>query len=141
MATYDLDNKRLGEVLAYVKERQDQERPPWVKTNSEKTGYQRTGRKSPGRKSLVDRLIECRVAEANPAALGKQVSNLPRGAALSRLDLLYRGERAINAHGKILAGKIEGLAALLEPLSEGYCAGAHQCGAFYVVVALCLMGV
>jgi hypothetical protein len=76
MATYDLDNKRLGEVLAYVKDRQDQERPPRVKTNSEKTGYQRTGRKSPGRKSLVDRLIECRVAEANPAALGKQVSSL-----------------------------------------------------------------
>jgi hypothetical protein len=71
-----VDNKRLGEVLAYVKERQDQERPPRVKTNSEKAGYQRTGRKSPGRKSLVDRLIECRVAEANPAALGKQVSNL-----------------------------------------------------------------
>jgi hypothetical protein len=71
-----VDNKRLGEVLAYVKERQDQERPPRVKTNSEKTGYQRTGRKSPGRKSLVDRLIECRVAEANPAALGGQVSSL-----------------------------------------------------------------
>ncbi len=71
-----VDNKRLGEVLAYVKERQDQERPPRVKTNSEKTGYQRTGRNLPGRKSLVDRLIECRVAEANPAALGEQVSSL-----------------------------------------------------------------
>jgi hypothetical protein len=35
-----------------------------------------SGRKSPGRRSLVDRLVECRVAEANPAALGEQVSSL-----------------------------------------------------------------
>jgi transposase len=33
------ENKRLGDVLAYIKERQDQRPPPKVKTNSEKTGY------------------------------------------------------------------------------------------------------
>ena len=63
-----VENKRLSEVLAYVKERQDQQRPPRVKTNSEKAGYQRTGRKSPGRRSFVDQLVERRVTEAQPAA-------------------------------------------------------------------------
>jgi hypothetical protein len=42
------ENKRLGDILAYVKERQDQHVPPVVKTNSEKIGYQPRGRK-PGR--------------------------------------------------------------------------------------------
>ncbi len=44
------ENKRLGDILAYVKERQDQRVPPVVKTNSEKIGYQSRGRK-PGRKT------------------------------------------------------------------------------------------
>lgn len=44
------ENKRLGEVLAYVKERQDQEVRPVVKTNSDKNGYKPTGRK-PGRRT------------------------------------------------------------------------------------------
>ncbi|WP_159949175.1 ISNCY family transposase [Rhizobium sp. 18065] len=44
------ENKRLGDILAYVKERQDQQVPPVVKTNSEKIGYQSRGRK-PGRKT------------------------------------------------------------------------------------------
>ena len=70
-----VENKRLSEVLAYVKDRQDQERPPRVKTNSEKTGYQCTGRKSPGRKSFVDRLIERRVTEIKPSAHSKQVGS------------------------------------------------------------------
>lgn len=34
-----VENKRLSEVLAYVKERQDEMRPPKIKTNSEKIGY------------------------------------------------------------------------------------------------------
>lgn len=38
-----VENKRLSEVLAYVKERQDELRPPRVKTNSEKAGYVRRG--------------------------------------------------------------------------------------------------
>jgi hypothetical protein len=33
------ENKRLGDVLAYIKERQDQRPPPKIKINSEKTGY------------------------------------------------------------------------------------------------------
>ena len=70
-----VENKRLSEVLAYVKDRQDQERPPRVKTNSEKAGYQRTGRKSPGRKSFVDRLIGPRVTETKPRARSEQLGS------------------------------------------------------------------
>ncbi|PZM11346.1 ISNCY family transposase [Rhizobium tubonense] len=44
------ENKRLGDVLAYIKERQDQRPTPKVKTNSEKIGYKPRGRK-PGRQT------------------------------------------------------------------------------------------
>lgn len=44
------ENKRLGDVLAYIKERQDQRNNPDVKTNSEKLGYVKRGRK-PGRRT------------------------------------------------------------------------------------------
>lgn len=44
------ENKRLSDVLAYIKERQDQRPTPKVKTNSEKTGYTPRSRK-PGRKT------------------------------------------------------------------------------------------
>ncbi|MFW8642024.1 ISNCY family transposase [Rhizobium beringeri] len=44
------ENKRLGDVLAYIKERQDQQTRPKVKSNSEKNGYTPRGRK-PGRKT------------------------------------------------------------------------------------------
>ncbi|MBO1915608.1 ISNCY family transposase, partial [Microvirga sp. 3-52] len=47
-----VENKRLGEVLAWIKERQDQRPPPKVKTNSEKTGYKPRGAKR-GRKTDV----------------------------------------------------------------------------------------
>jgi Winged helix-turn helix len=58
-----VENKRLGEVLAFIKSQQDQQRPPpRVKTNSEKRGYQRTGRKPPGRPRLVDQLMAQRHA-------------------------------------------------------------------------------
>jgi hypothetical protein len=69
-----VENKRLGEVLAYIKDRQDQERPPRVKTNSEKAGYQRTGRNSPGRRSFVDQLVGRRVTEAKPATPSRTAS-------------------------------------------------------------------
>jgi hypothetical protein len=39
------ENKRLGDVLAYIKERQDERDKPDVKTNSEKLGYVKRGRK------------------------------------------------------------------------------------------------
>jgi hypothetical protein len=38
------ENKRLGDVLAYIKERQDERDKPDVKTNSEKLGYVKRGR-------------------------------------------------------------------------------------------------
>jgi len=44
------ENKRLSDVLAYIKERQDQRPTPVVKTNSEKIGYRPRGSK-PGRKT------------------------------------------------------------------------------------------
>ncbi|MET3759300.1 hypothetical protein ABID08_006686 [Rhizobium binae] len=44
------ENKRLGDVLAYIKERQEQLPAPKVRTNSEKNGYTLQGRK-PGRKT------------------------------------------------------------------------------------------
>ncbi|AHF88020.1 hypothetical protein RLEG3_02760 (plasmid) [Rhizobium leguminosarum bv. trifolii WSM1689] len=44
------ENKRLSDVLAYIKERQEQQSEPVVKTNSEKNGYTPRGRK-PGRKT------------------------------------------------------------------------------------------
>ena len=42
-------NKRLGDILAYVKERQDQQAKPKVKSNSEKIGYIKRAR-GPGRR-------------------------------------------------------------------------------------------
>jgi hypothetical protein len=44
------ENKRLGDVLAYIKERQEQQDKPVVKSNSEKIGYKPSGRK-PGRRT------------------------------------------------------------------------------------------
>ncbi len=44
-----VENKRLSEALAFVKELQEQPRPTTIKTKSEQIGYQRTGRKPPGR--------------------------------------------------------------------------------------------
>ncbi len=44
------ENKRLGDVLAYIKERQEQQDEPKVKSNSERIGYKPTGRK-PGRRT------------------------------------------------------------------------------------------
>ena len=40
-----IENKRLGDVLAYIKERQDQQVKPVVKSNSDKNGYKSRGRK------------------------------------------------------------------------------------------------
>lgn len=49
------ENKRLGEVLSWIKEQQDANlSPPKVKSASEKGGYKRRGRKPPGRPSAFD---------------------------------------------------------------------------------------
>ncbi|MHC3941810.1 ISNCY family transposase ISRel26 [Paenochrobactrum sp. BZR 201-1] len=45
-----VENKRLGEVLAFIKEQQEQMPQPKVKSNSQKNGYQPNGRK-PGRRT------------------------------------------------------------------------------------------
>lgn len=44
------ENKRLSDVLAFVKEQQEKHATPKVKTNSEKIGYKPSGRK-PGRRT------------------------------------------------------------------------------------------
>lgn len=44
------ENKRLSDVLAYIKERQDEQAKPTIKSNSEKIGYTPRGRK-PGRRT------------------------------------------------------------------------------------------
>ncbi len=44
------ENKRLGDVLAYIKQRQEQQDKPKVMSNSERIGYKPTGRK-PGRRT------------------------------------------------------------------------------------------
>jgi hypothetical protein len=63
-----VENKRLGEVLAFIKSQQDQQRPPRVKTNSESSGYQKTGRKPPGKRRLVDKLMAPRQARERRAS-------------------------------------------------------------------------
>ncbi len=65
------ENKRLGDVLAYIKERQDQRPPPKVKTNSEKAGYTPRGGKR-GRKTDV---------MSDPAIAAKRERALARLAA------------------------------------------------------------
>jgi hypothetical protein len=46
-----IENKRLSNVLAYIKQRQDQQVKPKVKTNSEKNGYKPRGRNRAGRRT------------------------------------------------------------------------------------------
>ena len=59
-----VENKRLGEVLGFIKAQQDA-RPPRVKTNSEKNGYRKTGRSRPGRTGSASRSSgQQRAAEA-----------------------------------------------------------------------------
>lgn len=64
------ENKRLGDVLAYIKERQEQQTKPDVKTNSEKNGYVRRARGPGRRKDFMN----------DPAVIER------RNAALARLD-------------------------------------------------------
>ncbi|MBW0371447.1 ISNCY family transposase [Ensifer adhaerens] len=64
------ENKRLGELLTYIKERQEQQTKPAVKTNSEKNGYVRRARGPGRRKDFMN----------DPAVIAR------REQALSRLD-------------------------------------------------------
>ena len=45
MASWFVDNKRLGHALALVKAQQDAKYQPKIKTNSEKSGYKKTPRR------------------------------------------------------------------------------------------------
>ncbi|TCA27995.1 ISNCY family transposase, partial [Rhizobium leguminosarum bv. viciae] len=62
------ENKRLSDVLAYIKERQEQLPTPKVKNNSEKNGYTPRGRK-PGRGR--DFMNDPAVIERHNAALAR----------------------------------------------------------------------
>ncbi|WP_394182290.1 ISNCY family transposase [Yoonia maritima] len=58
------ENKRLGAVLAFIKEEQDKPAPkPKVKPISAKNGYKKTGRRSPGAPSKMEAYYERRRAE------------------------------------------------------------------------------
>jgi hypothetical protein len=48
------ENKRLGDVLEFIRERQEQMRPPRVKTNSEKVGYKSRGAKPGPRTDFIN---------------------------------------------------------------------------------------
>lgn len=48
------ENKRLGDVLAYIKERQDEQDKPKVKSNSDKNGYVKRARGPGRRKDFVN---------------------------------------------------------------------------------------
>jgi hypothetical protein len=65
-----IENKRLGDVLAYIKQRQDQRPEPKVKTNSEKIGYTPRGRKPGPRTDFIN----------DPAIIAK------RQKAVSRIE-------------------------------------------------------
>lgn len=65
------ENKHLGEVLAYIKERQDQQVKPIVKTNSEKNGYAKRARGSGRRKDFIN----------DPAVIARRQKALQRQPA------------------------------------------------------------
>lgn len=65
------ENKWLGEVLAYIEERQDRHEQPKVMTNSEKNGYKSRGRKPGPRTDFMN----------DPAVIGRQKKPLLRRQA------------------------------------------------------------
>ncbi len=65
-----VENKRLSEVLSYVKALQDQARPPVVKTNSEKNGYQKVGRKRRSQPSVSGQIDSRGSPQSNSTAYG-----------------------------------------------------------------------
>ena len=63
------ENKRLSEVLRFIKEQQENNPPKLRRVGAQRTRYEPTGRKSPGRKSWLDKRAERRAAEAQAASL------------------------------------------------------------------------
>lgn len=66
-----IENKRLGDVLAYIKQQQDQMPAPRVKTNSEALGYQKRGRKPGKRTDFIN----------DPAVIARRQRALSRQSA------------------------------------------------------------
>lgn len=58
------ENKRLGEVLAFIKEQQEINPPKIRRVGKQRTRYEPTGRKPTGCKSWLDKRAERRAAEA-----------------------------------------------------------------------------
>ena len=65
------ENKRLGDILAYIKERQDQQDKPVVKSNSDKNGYKPRGRKPGPRRDYMN----------DPAVIARREKALSRQQA------------------------------------------------------------
>lgn len=65
------ENKRLGDVLAYIKERQDQPDTPTIKSNSDKNGYVKRARGPGRRKDFMD----------DPAVIARREKALSRQQA------------------------------------------------------------
>jgi hypothetical protein len=65
------ENKRLGDILAYIKERQDQQDKPVVKSNSDKNGYKPRGRKPGPRRDYMN----------DPAVIARRQKALSRQQA------------------------------------------------------------
>ena len=76
-----VENKRLSEVLAYVKALQDQARPPSLKTNSEKNGYQKTGRKRAAPPGISGQVAAHRSPPTGSAAYGGSAAIIEVSAA------------------------------------------------------------
>lgn len=57
------ENKRLSEVLAFIKDQQEKNPPKVRRVGVQSTRYEPTGRKSPGKKSWLDKPAERRAAE------------------------------------------------------------------------------
>lgn len=65
------ENKRLGDVLAYIRERQDEHDKPKVKSNSDKNGYVKRARGPGRRKDFVN----------DPAVIARREKALSRQQA------------------------------------------------------------
>jgi len=69
-----VENKRLSEVLAYVKQMQDTMPAPTVKSISERNDYKKRGRKPPGRPGVADKHA---TRTEKPASAGAGRSTAP----------------------------------------------------------------
>lgn len=62
------ENKRLGDVLAFIKAQQEAAPPQVVPVGKQRTRYTPTGKRGAGKKGWVERRAERRAAEAQAAA-------------------------------------------------------------------------